>query len=357
MHNPTQGGRLCFIADGQSVHTRRWLEAMVARGFEVHLITDRPAGIAGVTLHPLALRRSTLGWFAAIPAVRRLVRAIDPDLVHGHYVTSYGMLAAASGVHPLLLTAWGSDLLLSPRQNRLVHLLTGLILRRADYITADAIDVIEAIGDYHPRCPVEQVQWGIELDRFPPPLARTHAGIRFISLRSWEPLYQIPTLVRAFAEAAGKIGDCHLDLVGGGSQEAELRALVRELHLEERVTFHGFVNEARLRALLAAADVSISVPCADGTAMSLLESMAAGLPAIVSDLPANRQWIDREGGAVVPVGEVSPLAAAMVRLADDGEARHAAGLRNRRRVEQDADRRLEMDRVSARYRQLIRSCA
>jgi glycosyltransferase involved in cell wall biosynthesis len=347
--------RLCFIADGRSVHTQRWLSEMVARGFDVHVVSNRPFPLDGVVLHELPVSKSALGWFTAIPRLRRLIRRIDPDLVHGHYLTSYGLLAAASGVQPLVLTAWGSDVLVSPRESWLVRLLTGWIIRRADYITADAVDVIDAIRACGPNCPVEQVQWGVELARFAPRQATTSsAPLRFISLRSWEPLYEIATILHAFASVAEQIGagGCRLDLLGGGSQEQMLRELTRQLGIESRVVFHGFRSEAEMISLLTQADVSISVPRSDGTAMSLLESMAAGLPVIVSDLPANRQWVDADGGYIVPTGNVTQLAQAMLSLATDGRLRLRMGARNRQVVEAHADRRREMDRMAAVYRRL-----
>ena len=60
----------------------------------------------------IAPGKDKLGWFSALPKVRAVARDVaqrfEPTLVHGHYVTSYGMWAAACGLRvPKVLTAWG----------------------------------------------------------------------------------------------------------------------------------------------------------------------------------------------------------------------------------------------------------
>lgn len=123
--------------------------------------------------------------------------------------------------------------------------------------------------------------------------------------------------------------------------------------IAEQVTFHGRVGEAALLEVLAQADISISVPTNDATAMSLLESMAAGLPVVVSDLPANRQWVDAAGGHIVPPGDEKALTQALLGLARDAGLRLAMGARNRAVVEAGASRKAEMDRMAVLYKELF----
>ncbi|HET6786536.1 MAG TPA: glycosyltransferase, partial [Aquabacterium sp.] len=112
--------RILFFADAASVHTRRWVAAAVERGARCIVITRQAAEVPGAQeVITIAPGQDKLSWFKALPEVRRVVRRLgqtfQPDLVHGHYVTSYGLWAAACGLPvPKVLTAWGSDILVTP---------------------------------------------------------------------------------------------------------------------------------------------------------------------------------------------------------------------------------------------------
>ena len=71
-----------------------------------------------------------------------------------------------------------------------------------------------------------------------------------LSLRSWEPLYGVDGLVRAFCQAARQIPELRLILLGGGSQAAVLRQILQQNEMLDRVHFGGQVNQADLPRIL-----------------------------------------------------------------------------------------------------------
>lgn len=210
--------RICFFADGESVHTQRWLREMVARDFEVTLITRRPWSFPGVQVVTLADSWWAREWFRRVPEICRIVRQLRPDIVHGHYITSYGLWAALCGVRPLVLTAWGSDILVSPKRSILVRWLTRWLLSQAELITADSLDMLEEIRTYTPHGRLEQVQWGVDLERIRPHRDSARPVLNVISLRSWERNYNIDLVLRAFADFLQAMPGsmAHLHLLGGG---------------------------------------------------------------------------------------------------------------------------------------------
>lgn len=356
-------GRILFCADASHVHTRRWVQAMAERGFDCVVATRAQGVIDGASeVFPIVPGGDALGWFRAVPGVRALAQRLAPQWIHGHYVTSYGLWAAACrGIAPVVLTAWGSDILLTPREpgwrGRLMHGLVGWSLRRADLITADAQDVLEEIARYGVAAACHEVLWGVDTQRFRPLERALDDDTRFevISLRQWEPNYRIDGLLRAFAalRAARPALRTGLTLLGGGSQAASLQALAGELGLSEDVLrFVGRVDDAGMVAALQRADVSVSVPASDATSVAMLESMACGLAVVATDLPANRAWIDAPQR--VPVDDVRALTAALLVLADDPPARRALGRRNRQAVLERAARSAHMDRMATLYESLRR---
>lgn len=84
--------------------------------------------------------------------------------------------------------------------------------------------------------------------------------------------------------------------------------------------------------LLAAADLFVLVSEWEGLSLSLLEAMAAGVPALVSDGPGNPEVVDAGSGRVVPLGDEEALAQALVEFAASPQHRAEAGAAARRRV-------------------------
>ena len=162
---------------------------------------------------------------------------------------------------------------------------------------------------------------------------------------------RIDAIVRAFAQVRQQIPQARLHLLGGGSQDGLLRALVNELSLQNSVQLHGRLHDAGMAAVLARCKLSISAPESDATSVSVLESMACGLAVIASDLPANRAWLAPD--ALVPVGDVDALAARWLALLRDDARAAALGARNAERIAREGDRRVQMDAMDAAYRRLL----
>jgi len=188
---------LCLLGDANSVHLRRWAQEMLARGWRVSVVTARPQPIDGVEQRVLPAVQRASDWLWLVGAARRHVEDLAPDIVHAHYVTSYGTLAARCGRHPLVMTAWGSDLLVTPRRNALLHWLTGWTLRRADLVTGDSLDLVAAIDAYRPRQPAVRIHWGADTTRFQPAPWADKPGFGIASLRAWDDNYRIHTIVAA----------------------------------------------------------------------------------------------------------------------------------------------------------------
>lgn len=346
---------LCLLGDANSVHLRRWALEMATRGFRISIVTARPQPLEGIEQIVLPPVRRSADWLWRVGAARRAVAALAPDLVHAHYVTSYGFLAARIGRRPLVMTAWGSDLLLTPERSALMSMLTGWTLRQADLVTGDSLDLVAAADAYGLRRPALQLHWGADMARFAPADWPARAPFEIVSLRSWEPNYRIPVILQAVAALHREAPQrpLHLHLLGGGPDEAALRAQAQALGLDRVVSFHGRLDDAGMAAVLARCKASVSVPASDATSVSVLESMAAGVPVVASDLPANRQWLDADRRLIVPVDDATALAGALRLLRDDDTLARQVSEHQLARMRMDGDRRVQMDRMAALCRELL----
>ena len=115
-----------------------------------------------------------------------------------------------------------------------------------------------------------------------------------MSLRSWEPIYGVDVVVKAFADATLENDDLRLLLLGGGSLAPMVQGLINRYQLSDKIYLGGQVKQADLPSFYRSANLYISASHSDGSSVSLLEALACGVPVLVSDIPGNKEWITPE---------------------------------------------------------------
>lgn len=367
--------RICYIADGSSIHTQRWLNYFAQKGHEVHLISPMPTageGFAkGVQLHllvrlmpriwPVTRYFSGLLWLAQ---TRRLLRKIKPDIVDAHFITVNGYLAVASGFHPLVLSVWGSDILIAPKQNAVYKFLAKQALRKADRVLCVSPAIKEEsiqLGANSQK--VEVTLIGVDTKRFSPAQRNTMIFQKLnisdlfpvvMSTRGHRSVYNIETLVKAIPLVLEEAPEARFIITGQGEQTSYLERLAQDLGITDNTKFVGQIPDEELVAYLASSVVYVSTSLSDGTSASLLEAMACGLAPVVTDIPANRPWIkDGENGFLVPVKDHKTLATKITYLIKNAEIRREFGKANRRIVQEKAKYETQMAKVERIYQGLV----
>lgn len=329
--------RVLYFSRDYTPHDHRFLNAGVAAGHEMHFLRlergprqteDRPLP-PGVELQSWeAGTPDRFGW-TQLPArilwLRRILRAVEPDLVHAGPVPSCAFLAALAQAAPLVSMSWGSDLLQEAQNNFWMRRFARFALRRSDWLLADCAAVRDAAAGL--GFPLERVTifpWGVDLERFSPAPAPSELRSRLgwqdafvvLSLRSWEPVYGVETVVEGFARAALREPRLRLLLLSGGSLAPRIQQLLARHQLHDRVHLGGQISQNDLPRYYQAADLYLSASRSDGSSISLLEAMASGLPALVSDIPGNREWVrPDETGSLFPAGDAGALADALLAAA------------------------------------------
>lgn len=355
--------RLCLIANPNSIHTQRWVRHFAGRGHDVHLIGEKTLTVAlpgGIAFHDLTRRTNMrkLRYLAWGQAVRRLVREIQPDVLHAHQVASAGWLGAATGYHPFLVTSWGSDLLLGARRSLVQRQLARWVLGRADYVTCVSSQLLEAaqtLGLAAER--VELTPWGVDSALFYPGAARLDRPPVVLSIRGLKPIYNPLVIAQAIPAVLARRPDARF-VIRTYSVDAgllsEFQRIVATGNATHAVQYVGDLpDDHAIAELYRQAAVAISVPSSDGTPQSVLEAMACGAAPVVSDLPSLRDWIQPDvAGLFVPAGNSAALAEAIVRLLGDDALRRSVQAAAVRLVQERADSRLWMQRYEQIYQQL-----
>lgn len=349
--------KILYVSDASSPHTSRLVESFRDQGAEVHVASFRPETIEGAVVHLLpTFGLGRLGYLLALPALRRLTKQLAPDIVHAQYVTSYGFLSAIAGLRPLVLTAWGSDVLISPRQSKILHWFASYAIRHADVVVTVAQHMNSAVVSL--GAPVDNicvVPFGVDSQKFVPPASRPAVPpLRLICTRNLAPIYSISTLLTALQEVAARGLSLNVDLVADGPLKAELQAQAEKAGMSSWVRFHGRVDHVRLAELLAQAHVFVTPALSDGNNVSLTEAMSCACFPIATDIPANSQWISHGvNGFLYPSGDASRLAECILRAASDVDLRARAGIINRDIVEKRADWRVSVAHMRDVYNKAI----
>ncbi len=134
---------------------------------------------------------------------------------------------------------------------------------------------------------------------------------------------------RLLIQAAGILRDQGLDfevrIAGEGPLQTELQTLVRDLELDARVSFLGFVQE--MRSFLQACHIFAFPSLWEGMGRAPLEAMAAGRPVVGFDVSSMSEVVEhRQTGLLVPTGDVEALAASLRTLILNPEVRARMGV-------------------------------
>ena len=317
--------RLVLIGDGDSPHLLKWARALAAvPGLDLWAVSSRgflpgfdavlPAG------RRLALngRPDAAGGNVAIlrslPRVARWLREVQPDWLHAHYLTSHGTLGWLAGLlfrapGRLVGSAWGSDILMTPRRGAVWRALTTRVLRACALTTSDSQVMAQRMRELGAR-EVMVFPFGLEAM---PPLPPAKDPLLVFANRGLEPIYRPERVLAVFAALAQAQPGLRLVVANDGSLRAALESQCHQLGLADRVQFVGRLDAATQAGWYAQAQWYLSLPASDSVAVSVLEAMAHGCIPLLSDLPANRELV-RHGDNGWIVGDGVPLSASDLQM-------------------------------------------
>jgi len=295
-------------SEENTIETCRW---QLAQGHQVSLIHDAapdpywedhlPSGLMRITLPEMVHPIHPLQDIRAVMKLRRIYRALDPDVIHTHQSKAgfVGRLAARSV--PNAVVAHGVHIIpfagVSPAKRALYLTAERLVARQTDVF----IGVSEAVGRAYVNAGITRrgrvhcVRSGMDIARFRNPalpadwrdllgVLRGDAKPRVVlMMAAFERRKRHVPFLQAFARVADRLPDLKLLLAGAGPEEARVRVAVDRLGLRDRVVLCGHRPDPE--SLFALADLSILTSAREGLPRVAVQSVAAGCPMVVQELP------------------------------------------------------------------------
>jgi len=161
------------------------------------------------------------------------------------------------------------------------------------------------------------------------------------------PVKNHPAFLNAAAKLLRQFPAVDFVLVGDGPLRPGLEEMAAELGIKEKVLFAGERHD--VSALLASLDVSVLISSSESLSNVILESMAAGVPVLATEVGGNPELVaDGQTGLLVPPGDETKLVEALAHLVRDPSARAQYARRSR----EFARSHFHMDEISRRFEQL-----
>jgi len=238
-------------------------------------------------------------------------------LIHVHWAIPTGLIGVWAGKllrKPLVVTIHGSDFRMATERSNFLRKIFLYVCQRAKQIMC--------VSELQEK---EIQKMGVRTEKistFPMGIDQSflEAGRKrreklngqshtVLSNRNLLPLYNVSLLIRAIPMVLKEEPETKFLIAGDGIEKETLEREVKSLNINSSVRFLGRVPHEEMPYLLSQADIYVSTSLYDGASVSLLEAMGSGTFPIVTDIPANREWIiDGENGFLVPLNEERFLA-------------------------------------------------
>jgi len=353
--------KICFLAGSNSIHSHKWINFFANKGHEVIWISLVPTTIK--VSNNIEYYEVTNGIFSSIYKVRKLILKLNPDIVHVHYLGYYALLGLFSGANCIVSTPWGTDVI-EGKKSFLKRQILSRILKKSKLITCDAYYMRDELKKFNVSLnKIHIINFGIDTKKFfkqernSKVLEKFHISdeLTIISLRSFEPVYDIKTLIFAAKIVLKEIPGVRFVLVGRGTLEKELKELVHSLEIDNSVYFTGFIDNQLLPSLLSSSDIYVSTSLSDaGIAASTAEAMSCETPVVISVSAENNKWInDKVNGFLFSTKNSEQLAEILIKLIKDETLRIKVGKEGRNVIMKKNDYENEMKKLNDLYLKLV----
>ncbi len=361
--------RVLLLADINSIHTRRWALAIAASGIEIGIFSlgksngDWYQQIDGITncnekgFAESVFKRgiiSKLNYLKLIPALRKAIKKFNPDILHAHYASSYGLLGNLSGFQPLYISIWGNDVYEFPRRGKMQKLILKSNLKNADKIFSTSWSMKREAEKYTDK-EIVVIPFGVDLDDFKPMTVESEFSSTDIvvgTIKTLESDYAIDVLIRAFAIVCDRNPQLPLKLLicGQGSMQNMLEGLCKDLGISDKTTFKGYINHEEVPRYLNMMQVFGCLSDNESFGVAVVEAMACEKPVVVSNVGGLPEVVENgRSGAVVPSQSPKLAADAIETLVLNPAVREKIGHNARSRVAKMYDWKKCVDSMIANY--------
>ena len=357
--------KICYISS-KNIHTRRWVEHFAERGHEVHLITNKPDDIDNAHIHVIDLNLWKISPIFKALIIRRLVKRIEPDILHAHQTSPFGLYGALSGYHPFILSIWGWYHQSVFSEKSFLHkAFIQYILKNAELVHCADEYTVKRIEDLVGRKGSARIiDWGIDPDLFKPMKIEIEGDekLRILYLMRSEKPYGVETLLYAIPEVIKTHNNVQFLIRKSGRELNKTFDTVKKLKIEKYVEFVDDQPYDKVPKLMNSCDIYLDTNYTEnpggGIGMTALEAMSCGLPVVLSNVIGVDHYIDHKvNGYIYKKHDSNSLANALTELIENPELREELGKNAREYIVKNQNFKENMKIMESFYEKLAKGGA
>jgi L-malate glycosyltransferase len=252
--------------------------------------------------------------------LRRLINhGWKPDIIHAHVYLS-GIPALVLGRLfniPVVITEhWSAFILQTLKQINMLE--ARFVMNHADIILPVSEELKQAIQSLGIQNTFEVVPNTVNTHMYhPSPFKDGRAGKKkMVMVALLKPVKGIVYLIQALGKLYQRRKDFTLDVIGDGPDRERYTTLVKNMGMEDIITFHGMKNKTDVGQFMAESDFYVQASISETFGVTLIEAMACGLPIVATEIPAFRDKVDKSRGILVPPKHVDAMVTALDDMLD-----------------------------------------
>ena len=281
---------------------------------------------------------SQLRYVFYAPRLAAIFRRTNADILLTLWGSGFATIAYFSGIRPYAVFVGGGDIL---RVSGIQKAVSRHAMSRASIVFANGKYFSDRAREFAPEARVVPLYYGVDPSRFMP--GRPSASpIVIVCTRGFLKCYNNSYIIEALTHVPAGTPDFRLIFTSAGGLMEETKRFadsVLSADMRRKVSFLNGVSDEALVANLQQAHIYTTASTYDGTSISLLEAFACGLFPVISDIPANREWIADDGsnGTLVPLNDPAAYGRALANAIRDASWRERAAKINRQVILERAD--------------------
>lgn len=356
--------KLCFLGDANSIHTKKLCYFFKDKGYEVSVISLNDGIIDGVKVYSMSEEvdsssktLSKIKYLKNIFKMRKLVREINPDILHAHYASSYGLLGSIINYKPYLISLWGSDIYDFPRKSFIHKGIIKYNLKKCNMILSTSKAMANEASLYTNK-KIYITPFGVDIDKFSPNGEKIKKeNITIGTIKTLEDIYGIDILIKAFDIVNKKIDkDIILKIAGKGSREKYLKDLCVKLNIADKVEFLGYINQDKVVEEFRSFDIAVFPSLFESFGVAAVEAQACGTPVIVSNIDGLMEaTLPNKSSLVFNKGDYKDLANRIIYLIENYNIRSDMGKNARKYVLEKYNIKNNFEFIDSLYKNIINS--
>lgn len=336
--------KILILGDINSIHLQKWITGLMHE-FNLAVFSLDPLDESSSFANQINSKvhvysneqvttnsRNKLVYLKTLGKLKEIQQKFQPDIVHAHYATSYGLLGSLIRPKKFLVSVWGTDVYSFPKRSFLHKLTFQFILKRTNAIFSTSFAMKKEIEKYTTK-KITVIPFGIDADLFSPG-EKVVSKKNFIvgTVKTLEHVYGIDRLIRAFAIFHSDFPESECRIYGTGSQLDSLKKLSLDLNVSNSVHFMGYVSNKFVPEKLREMDVYCALSRQESFGVAVVEASACGIPVIVTDVGGLPEVVEDGKTGYIVKGKAEEVAKKLVELYKNTELRTVLGRNGRNLV-------------------------